>query len=251
MLRVLLVIEDYNELVYLQALLMKLGFDIDGVQSHKKTGEKILEFNPQVIISSHGGPRVDGCDVASQVKKRNGLPKVFILRHGNASFKLTAELKSAGIDLILDSPVNPKQLLIALATAGDIDIDQLTTKYEKIKQTLTKESNARASNGSAATSESSDSDSESQGVKDGISASEPEFSHHLLKSKNGQSDEERKKRYQQFIKKVNIDPAKSLQSDDVLSATQKIRSQKHTTELEDLDRIKRQFVKSLFDPEQG
>jgi len=135
MLRVILVIDDYNELIYLQTLLKKLGFDVEGLQSTKKYADVSLGFNPQVLITTALGKKVDGLSLAQNITRRRGLPKVFALRP--RGIVLTEEaLVQAGIDVVLDSPVQPKALIAALAQHAGADEESLLEKYDKIQGAL-------------------------------------------------------------------------------------------------------------------
>jgi response regulator RpfG family c-di-GMP phosphodiesterase len=132
MLRVFLVIDDYNELIYLQTLLKKLGFDVEGLQNQKKYADLSLGFNPQIVITTARGKKVDGLKLAQSIHKRRGLPKIVALRTGDQTF-YENEFAEAGVDQVLDSPINPKKLILSLSTLGDIDEAQLMEKYSKIK----------------------------------------------------------------------------------------------------------------------
>jgi DNA-binding response OmpR family regulator len=132
MLRVFLVIDDYNELIYLQTLLKKLGFDVEGLQNPKKYADLSLGFNPQILITTARGKKVDGLKLAQSIHKRRGLPKIVALRTGDQSFHEN-EFAEAGIDQVLDSPINPKKLILSLSVLGDVDEAQLMDKYSKIK----------------------------------------------------------------------------------------------------------------------
>lgn len=132
MLRVLLVIDDYNELIYLQTLLKKLGFDVEGLQNQKKYADLSLAFNPQLLIATARGAKIDGLALAKTVRKNRGFPKVIILRSAGQAV-LQEELEDAGVDMMLDSPINPKELILALASFGNMDEAALLEKYSKIK----------------------------------------------------------------------------------------------------------------------
>ncbi len=132
MLRIFLVIDDYNELIYLQSLLKKLGFDVEGLQNQKKYADVSLGFNPQILITTARGRKVDGLALSRSIAKRRGIPKVIALRSPGDSFS-PSDFEDAGVDEVLDSPINPKKLLLCIATLGAVDEVVLLEKYVKIK----------------------------------------------------------------------------------------------------------------------
>lgn len=135
MLRVLLAIDDYGEMVYLQTLLKKLGFDVDGVQSQRAFVGKQLGFNPQVVLATANGRRVNGIELAEGLIRRQGIPKFILLAHPNAIEGLDlSNLKN--VDGHLESPVNVQSLLETIARVGSIDAKGLLEKYNRMKATL-------------------------------------------------------------------------------------------------------------------
>ena len=82
MLRVLLVLEDYGELVFLQILLSKLGFDVGTLKNPKAMQDSLAKLNPDVVLMTARGKRVNGTELSAHIKKIQGRPKiVFLLRH--------------------------------------------------------------------------------------------------------------------------------------------------------------------------
>ncbi len=140
MLRIFLVIDDYNELIYLQSLLKKLGFDVEGLQNPKKYTDVSLGFNPQILITTAKGKKVDGLSLARGIAKRRGIPKIIALRSAGENI-LPNELDDAGVDQVLDSPINPKKLILCIANLGGVDEAVLLDKYQRVKanQTITDE----------------------------------------------------------------------------------------------------------------
>lgn len=132
MLRVFLVIDDYNELIYLQTLLKKLGFDVEGLQNPKKYADLSLGFNPQVLITTARGKVVDGVALAKNVRKRNGSPKIIALKSHEVNLS-SETLEEAGIDMVVETPINPKRLILALATIGSLDENVMFEKFSKMK----------------------------------------------------------------------------------------------------------------------
>ncbi len=132
MLRVFLVIDDYNELIYLQSLLKKLGLDVEGVQNQKKYADMSLGFNPHILITSAKGKKVDGLQLTQSLYRKRGLPKVIALKSNDYAINVD-DYRDSGVDEILDSPVSPRKLILSIANLGGIDETALLEKYSKIK----------------------------------------------------------------------------------------------------------------------
>jgi DNA-binding response OmpR family regulator len=135
MLRVFLVIDDYNELLYLQTLLKKLGFDTEGLQNTKKYADVSLGFNPHVLITTAHGRKVNGIDLIRTIQRPRGLPKIIAL-HSTEAPIIEDDVKGLGIDLILESPTSAKKLIMGLAQICDLDVSMLLEKYNKIRATV-------------------------------------------------------------------------------------------------------------------
>lgn len=131
MLRVLLIIDDYNELLYLQTVLKKIGFDVEGLNSQKKYSDASLGFNPQILVASAKAKKVDALSLGQTIRRHRGFPKIVALKRSNVSVTRD-EMESSGIDTCVDSPVNIKKLVLALAELGNIDETSFLKKLEKL-----------------------------------------------------------------------------------------------------------------------
>ncbi|MCB0365408.1 MAG: hypothetical protein H6624_00650 [Bdellovibrionaceae bacterium] len=135
MLRVLLAIDDYGEMVYLQTLMKKLGFDVDGVQSQRAFAGKQLGFNPQVVLATANGRRVNGIELAESTRRPQGIPQFILLIHPQQRDEIDFEnLKN--VDGHLESPVNVQKLLEIIANVGGVDAAALMEKYNRMKASL-------------------------------------------------------------------------------------------------------------------
>ncbi len=131
MLRSLLVIDDYGELVFLQTLMKKVGFDIEGIQSPRAVADAILNFNPELIILTANGKRINGVEIAEGLKKTAGKPKVIILVPSQFMDRFQG-LKLPNVDAFVESPVKPTALLKVVSEIGGLDGASLAEKYAKL-----------------------------------------------------------------------------------------------------------------------
>ena len=141
MLRILLVVDDYGELLFLQTLLKKLGFDVDGIQNERSFEDSFLALNPDVVIASAKGKKVDGLELSENMRKVRGLPKVILLAGGPLLDRLQT-LQLVNVDGLLESPVSSMRLLAMIAAKCGLDQAVLLEKYRKLKATLSPEREA-------------------------------------------------------------------------------------------------------------
>lgn len=133
--RVLLVLDDYNELLYLQTLLKKLGFDVDGIQNDRNFSDTNLAFHPSLVIATAVGKRVNGIAMAEGLNKTKLMPKVILLAPPILVEKLKGKTID-NVDRIISSPVQAKEVLLCIAQICSLDPNVLMEKYRRIKKTL-------------------------------------------------------------------------------------------------------------------
>ena len=80
MLRVLLVLEDYGELMFLQTVLKKIGFDVDAIQNPRSFADSVLRMNPDLLVMTAYGKRVNGLDLNKNLRRQRGTPQTILLR---------------------------------------------------------------------------------------------------------------------------------------------------------------------------
>ena len=129
--RILMVLEDFNELLYLQTLLKKVGFDVEGVNQAKKFDDILLAFNPQVILITPKVGKSSAVDLLSQIGKVNSFPRIGLLHNAKAHID-EPSLKSAGIDFFVNAPVNVHSLVEQLADELALDRDSLLDKLKRL-----------------------------------------------------------------------------------------------------------------------
>ncbi len=129
MFRTLLVIEDYNELVYLGGVLRKIGFDLETVQTTAKYAEFMLSLNPQVLIISSSGKKVDLALIQKDLKKRQRPPKTVLLINPTQNIE---DLPMMDVDVILSSPVKIDKLIDSIADQLGIDPAPYLTKFNRL-----------------------------------------------------------------------------------------------------------------------
>jgi CheY-like chemotaxis protein len=273
MLRVFLVIDDYNELIYLQTLLKKLGFDVEGLQNQKKYADLSLGFNPQILIATARGRKVDGLQLAQSIIKRRGIPKIIVLKNSDQSFGEGA-FDQIGVDTVLESPINPKKLIHAIAELGGVDENPLLEKYSKMKGTLTNsgvtaeapesyddngqpiESVAKVKGAINEISQPDivkvkggkgfqiNNDSEISAIGT-VGAKFPLENKKSIRATEGNTVE-RKDRFEKWQREMGALPAKKFDRERIKEFNKKIRETEPPEDIEEIEDERRKFVKALF-----
>jgi hypothetical protein len=259
-----------------------MGFDVEGIQNTKKYQDVSLGFNPQILITSARGKKVNGLALAQGIIKKRGYPKIIALGVRVNEFDEN-KLNSMGIDQILDSPVNPKKLFSTLAILGGVDEEVLLAKYAKIKGYLNPMTNSESTVVKSAGVEREDHDMEFQLDDPGQASQEikklklaiNELTSSDIKS-NAKSDlkfpikservgegvdsgiqknslkesaeniEARKKRFEKIQKEVGELTPQNFDRERIMNFNKVIRSWPQPEDLSEIEDERKKFVKSLF-----
>lgn len=251
MLRVLLAVDDYGELLFLQTLLKKLGFDVDGIQSEQRFEEAFLALNPDMIIATAKGKRINGMEIAEGLRRSKGLPKVLLLASSAIIEKLRG-IEIQNVDALLESPVGALSLLAELALHGGIDRQALIDKYKKLKATLSPEREAdlqilrrdaeaeewlKSGGGGAIAADQ-------QGPPNLGSAEIPESVSPLKPS--SMSEETRRERFKAMIDKTEKPQNDRFPRERIVQFHKDIRAQEQSEDTRELEEERQGFVKALF-----
>ena len=113
--KILLVYEDYADLMSVESTLKKVGFDVIGLSSEYSVAEQMLSFNPDVVVGSGKGGKVSSLGVGKRLKEMGRWQGKSVLIFP-ANFKpAPQDLIKIRVDMILEAPVAPLRLLQVLA----------------------------------------------------------------------------------------------------------------------------------------
>ena len=124
MLKILLVVDDFNELFILQDGLKAEGFHVDGTQHLRIVAKLALELSPHIVVVKVSGRQIEGVNLSSEIKRKDGVPKVLWLNDKEEPLA-PKFITMHGIDKILPFPVDGKELLGALSELGKIPLAAL------------------------------------------------------------------------------------------------------------------------------
>ena len=116
---ILLIIDELNELSYLQKQLKKSGLVVKGTPHHHRMEALLKDVAPQVVIVKTS--QVSGMELSSKIQKNKGLPKVIFLNEKGP--QVDSGIK--GIDRVLTSPVKVEELLGVISQWGELSPETL------------------------------------------------------------------------------------------------------------------------------
>lgn len=151
--KILLVFEDYGELMALDSPLKRVGFDVLGISSEYSLSDQVLSFNPDLVIGSGRSGKVTSIGVGKRLKEMSRWPgKVILLFPAN--FKpAPQDLLKIRVDMILESPVPPLRIIQVLAKLLGHDEAAL---LERLNKAAHADSNARPNGGRGVPNTSTD-----------------------------------------------------------------------------------------------
>lgn len=251
MLRILLINDDYRELLYLQTVLKKIGFDVLGVQNLRSIEETQLGFNPEIIFVGLKAATQQVQSACEQMRARSKKVKlIFLERGGNAA-------QGSGLlgyfDGLLQSPVNPTDLFKLIGEVGDVDGEFLTEKYKKLRQQLSPEDDAEFfmydgadreeidiwSNGGDFTDPNIPSDTQDR-------AAEKKNEVTVRANDNHREIELPKRSYKEHLSQMQPLENKVFDSKKVRAYHRQIRNEENLDQLQDLEQERQRFVEELF-----
>jgi chemotaxis response regulator CheB len=229
MLRVLMVLEDYGELMFLQTVLKKIGFDVDAIQNPRQFQDALLTMNPDVLVMTATGKKVKGLEMSRTVKRVRGLPHIILIRGG----QLVRE-EDLNVDAWLDSPVGAMPLLNAIGDTCGLNKEVLADKFVKLKLQEVGEGEARV----LKVNEDPLSEEEMQ------RAAEPSGNFEALPASSLSSDD-RKERYKKFLQ-AEVPAEVGFAVKKVQEQVKELRKDENAEDLAELERQRKAFVEQLF-----
>ena len=129
--KLLLVIEEFNELVVLETIFKKVGFDVVGISNDISVHSQILSFNPDIIIISGREKRVNVLALGKKLKKQITTKASIVLLIRELNF--LEQLDDMHIDAIIETPATPERFFEVLSHLSGADYKMLIDKYDKIR----------------------------------------------------------------------------------------------------------------------
>lgn len=238
--RVLLYLDDYSELVYMETLFKKLGFDAQGVQTVRAFEDALLALNPEVCIMTARGKRVHGLDVAESLTRKRGSPKIMMFAPRGLAEKLRAE-NIPFVDAWVETPPMLQVLLSTLATTTGMDPGPLIEKYKKIRMQMPEVQGYHPA--PEPNVDGMDGETEEDRQLGGVTPGETTTSIYVSSTL---SEQDRRERYQLALSKLEKPTVNGFARDKVERWTKLIRREENVDVLKELEAERSSFVKALF-----
>lgn len=132
--RILLVIDDFNELVGLETLFRRLGFDVLSLGRESQVVDAILGFPPDLVIATGRGRHINGIQLASKLRIGTVNPRLVVLlpSRDDGDFSADPDLLHADVDAVIETPFEPQAALKVVARLLAIPAEPLLEKFTKI-----------------------------------------------------------------------------------------------------------------------
>lgn len=143
--KILLVYDDYAELTTVEFSLKKVGFDVISISSEFSMQEKMLSFNPEIVIAYGRGPKVTTIGVGKRLKEMGRWAGKSLLIFPQGVKPNPQDLIRARMDLLLEAPVPTVRLIQILAKMTNQDDQVLVEKLIKAAATESTEAAAKTS----------------------------------------------------------------------------------------------------------
>jgi hypothetical protein len=230
MVKTLLVYEDFNELTLTESYLKKVGFDVIGISNEVLIQDQILGFNPDIIVAHGKNLKVSSFSVGQKLKEN---PKytgkvVIVVPHGVRP--APEEIMRIKMDAVIEAPVNPVKLIQVLARLGRVPSEPLLEKFHRARMMDPDLEKAMAL---AKASEAAS----------GQLSEEPASAKIFIPIQ----DTARAHKYSGVIKSTKIDPATTtFERKDVRDRQKELKKDWDFDQMEELDKLRREFAGALF-----
>lgn len=109
--KILLVYEDYADLMSVEGTLKKVGFDVIGLSSEYSIAEQVLAFNPDLVVGAGRGGKVNSLGVGKRLKEMHRWQGKSVLIFPANLKPSPQDLMRIRVDMILEAPVPPVRLV--------------------------------------------------------------------------------------------------------------------------------------------
>jgi hypothetical protein len=145
--KVLLVYEDYADLMNVDTTLKRVGYDVLAISSEYSMADQMLGFNPDVVVGAGRGGKVTTLGVGKRLKEMTRWPGKAILIFP-ANFKpAPQDLLKLRVDMILESPVPAMRLVLVIARLLGQDENLILDRLNKMAMDSSNKANVIGGSG--------------------------------------------------------------------------------------------------------
>lgn len=132
MLRIFVLMEEFNDINQMRTILKKVGCDVDTNNMELGFKEKIISFKPDIIIVSGAGKRINPASISKKLKDINTFDCKIILILGQGVKISLNDLAENKFDAFLESPFDPVRLMTLLSQMSNNKAPDLVEKFQKL-----------------------------------------------------------------------------------------------------------------------
>lgn len=140
--KILLVYEDYADLISVEGALKKVGFDVIGLSSEYAIAEQILAFNPDLVVGAGRGGKVSSLGVGKRLKEMTRWTGKAVLIFSANVKPAPQDLIRLRADMILEAPVANTRLVQVIGRMLGHDE---TTLLERLNKSMQIDSSQKSS----------------------------------------------------------------------------------------------------------
>jgi len=133
--RVLLVYEDSTESSHIEITLRKVGFDVETIPGELSLSEKLLSFNPDVIVAHGKGIKLQTLSIGKKLKESFRYMGKVVLIFPAGAVPQQQELRKARLDVLVEAPVGTLNLAETLLKLTGRYQENILDKLVRIAQT--------------------------------------------------------------------------------------------------------------------
>lgn len=233
--RILLLLEDYNELLYIETLLKKLGFDAMSAQKTKGIYDTLMSFRPAVIVISETLKDQKAVEILADLKdNKPDLMGMILLNPGSKQ-------PASGAEAFIPRPIHPQIMLKALADWVGMNEERLVEKIDKL--------------GLFKSEQERDGFHLFKGWKDNSSGiayrpvtqeKQPTDAGLKFFKQSSQQSEDRASRFKKALQALPSPKSEKMEKKTVTQEVKEFRARSNDTELVNIDKERKAFVDALY-----
>lgn len=236
--------DDYNEMVTVESLLRRLGFDVLSVGKDILVNDALIRFQADLMIASAKGRTVDGLKLVQRLRK--AYPSLrMILSFSSGSPAIIPPEAHGAVDAVLELPFQPQTAISLIAKVLSLDPAPLVSKYEKLLAGRTQ----FAGDAVFVTGQINEQKETSSVTGLARSSVGNDWDPQTAPGKASVTRTARSDRYDKFLTSAADEVDATIPRDKLLQASRDLAaaSESDKDKLADIDKEKRKFVTALFE----
>lgn len=240
MFRILLVLEDLNQLNAIKLFLTKLGCAVESQGTELGLKDRVISFRPDIVMTGGSGKKVNPVNVALKIREIKDEIKVIMVLAKGMKLSLS-DLAENRYDAFIESPFDPIRLTTTLNKFRSKNSIDLVEKYQKLMNGMV----GKISD----THMGSSKESHQEEIRVGSSSvSDQAGSHSVFSAKFSTSvtPDSRAHKYEDLTFGLLVDPVSTINKEAARSKVAELQKDWDQNKLAEIDKAKRQFVTDLF-----